>query len=81
MTYKAQLVPSSSIGGFTGSINKIYAYETTNLITVGFGNHTDPYTSSAVIGNGTNIAIPVGSYFEGPIVQFSSSKDVIVYTN
>lgn len=78
MTYKAQLIPA---GEFTGSINKIYAFETTNLTSVGFGNHTTPYTTSSVVGSGTNIAIPIGSYFEGPIVQFSSSKDVIIYTN
>ena len=77
MAKKAQEVASST--AFTGSIEKIYAPVATNITSIAFGTHTDPYTTTT--STSVTIAIPAGSYFEGPIIQYAANQKTIVYTN
>ena len=77
MTYKAQSVTATT--AFTGSISKIYAPGAVNITTIAFGTNTEPHTSIA--STAITIAIPAGTYFEGPIIQYIASALTVAYTH
>ena len=46
------------------------------LASVEFGNNSRPYSTSSITSVMTNVAIPAGSFIEGPIIQFKTHTDV-----
>jgi hypothetical protein len=66
----------------TGSISKIYASTAITLLTSSFGHYVDGGTDKISHFNfhGLNgIAIPAGSYFEGPIISTKFQGVAVVY--
>tara|TARA_R110002020_G_scaffold6422_17_gene27386 strand:- start:3953 stop:4252 length:300 start_codon:yes stop_codon:yes gene_type:complete len=94
--YSNQVAFVTGNSAFTGSIDRIYAPVSGCVLTsVEFGQNQNPYSAAAVtsktpvVGTGGLIYIPVGSYLEGPIIQFktysgslaSPCRNVIAYLN
>jgi len=61
----------------TGSISKIYAPTACNVTSIAFGINTNPYTTTA--STVTTVAVPAGSYLEGPIIQYIASVVTVAY--
>ena len=66
----------------TGSINKIYAPVTLSVDNCTFGKFVDGGTNIDYQETTTAIAVPAGSYLEGPFTQLHTSAhvSVIYYT-
>ena len=84
---KAQRLAANAV--VTGSIVKIYAPAAASVTDCKFGNFVDAgdnfslASSSIYQANGTAIAIPVGTYLEGPFAAIHMSNDsvTVVYYN
>ena len=84
---KARVLAADAV--VTGSIVKIYAPAAAELTDCKFGNFVDAgdnfslASSSIHQANGTAIAIPVGTYLEGPFAAIHMSNDsvTVVYYN
>ena len=77
MIRKAQEIATTT--AFTGSISKIYAPAAVNITSIAFGSDTAPHT--ATTSTAVTIAVPAGSYFEGPIIQYIASGKTVAYTS
>mgnify|MGYP003114740071 FL=1 len=78
-TVSASLAYTASAGD---TITKIYAPAAATLASVEFGQNQNPYNVNAITSRVATIAIPAGTYLEGPIVQFKNndpSNIVLVY--
>tara|TARA_R110000744_G_C19206665_1_gene545592 strand:- start:232 stop:507 length:276 start_codon:yes stop_codon:yes gene_type:complete len=64
----------------TGSIHKIYASTAITLLPSSFGHHVDGGADKIFQQNFNKaIAIPAGSYFEGPIISTKFQGIGVVY--
>ena len=79
-TVSASVTYTASAGD---TITRIYARNgNATLTSVEFGQNQNPYSADAITSRVATIAIPAGTYLEGPIVQFKNndpSNIVLVY--
>tara|TARA_R110002020_G_scaffold406131_1_gene616160 strand:- start:62 stop:328 length:267 start_codon:yes stop_codon:yes gene_type:complete len=78
-TVSASVTYTASAGD---TITKIYAPAAATLASVEFGQNQNPYNVNAITSRVATIAVPAGTYLEGPIVQFKNndpSNIVLVY--